>query len=366
MTTPASSLAPRADLYVAILAGGGGERFWPASSPDAPKQFLSFGAGPSLIRQAFDRATRLAPPERIVVVAGRRFADLIRAHLPDLPAANLLLEPVGRDTAAAIGLVAVHLARRGPGTTMVVLPADHHIAPLDGFAATIAEALAALEVEDALVTIGIKPTRPETGYGYLLAGEQRPGSPARRVARFTEKPDRRTAKGFLLDGRYFWNGGIFVWRTATIAAEFARSLPRHWERLRAIGAALGGPEEAAVLEREFAALERISVDFGILEKAASVCMVPARFQWSDLGSWPALAEVAPADADGNVIVGPHAGLDTAGCVIVSEGPPVGTVGVRDLIVVVTARGVLVCPRDRAQEVKALVQQHGLFAERGDA
>jgi mannose-1-phosphate guanylyltransferase len=364
MTTPAPSLASRADLYAVMLAGGGGERFWPASTAETPKQFLSLGGGPSLIQQAFERAASLAPPERILVVGGRRLGEPIRAHLPDLPPANLLLEPVARDTAAAIGLAAVHLARRRPGTTMVVLPADHHIAPLDGFAATIADALAALEGEDALVTIGIEPARPETGYGYLLAGERRPGSAARRVARFTEKPDRRTAEGFLRDGRYFWNGGIFVWRTATIAAEFARSLPRHWDRLRAIGEALGGPDEAGVLEREFAALEPISVDYGILEQAANVCMVPARFQWSDVGSWPALAEIWPADADGNVVRGAHAGLDTAGCIIVSDGRPVGTVGLRDLVVVATARGVLVCPRDRAQEVKALVQQHGLSGERG--
>jgi mannose-1-phosphate guanylyltransferase len=238
-----------------------------------------------------------------------------------------------------------------------VAPSDHHIAPFHAFEETIRRGLTFLDrIPDALVTLGIPPAGPETGYGYILAGEAVPECPAvRRCQRFTEKPDRTTAERFVADGRYYWNSGIFLWRAATILEAIARYLPEHGTALASIRAALGGPAERQTLDEVFPRIPKVSIDVGVLEKAESVYMVPATFSWDDVGAWNALGRILPRDAAGNAVVGRHVGRDSHGCVIYGSSRPIATVGLRNLVVVETPEGILVCPLERTQEVKEIVR-----------
>lgn len=344
-------------LYVVVLAGGSGERFWPLSTPAHPKQFPPLYEGKSFFQRTVERAEALVGRGRVLVATRRDLLPIVREQCPGVPAENCLAEPVGRDTAAGIGLAAAVLLRREAGARMLVAPADHYIAPLHAFEETVRCALALLDrVPEALVTLGVPPTGPETGYGYILAGEPAPELPAvRRCQRFTEKPDRPTAARFVADGRYYWNSGIFVWRAAAILEAIGRHLPVHAEALAAIREALGGPAERAVLEAAFPRIPKVSIDVGVLEQAEAVYMVPATFAWDDVGAWSALGRILPRDEAGNAVVGRHLGRDSRGCVIYGTTRPIATVGLRDVVVVETPEGVLVCPLDRAQEVKELVR-----------
>jgi len=343
-------------LWVVVLAGGSGERFWPLSTPTHPKQFPPLLEGRSFFQHTVARATRLVGESRVLVATRRDLLPIVREQLPGFPVDHCVLEPVGRDTAAGIGLAALLLERRAPGARMLVTPSDHYIQPFHAFEETIRHGLALLDRVDGLVTLGIPPTRPETGYGYILAGEAVPEHPAaRRCERFTEKPDRRTAERFVADGRYYWNSGIFLWSAATILKAMARHLPEHWACLEAIRDALGTPEEGRALDESFPRMPRISVDVGVLERADTVCMVPATFRWDDVGAWNALGRILPPDEYGNAVVGRHVGHDSRGCVIYGTSRPIGTIGLRDLVVVETPEGILVCPKERAQEVKDLVR-----------
>ncbi len=343
-------------LYVVVLAGGSGERFWPLSTPEHPKQFPPLLDGRSFFQHTVERATRLVGAARVLVATRRDLLPIVRDQLPGFPVENCILEPAGRDTAACIGLAALVIERRVPGACMLVAPSDHYISPFHAFEETIRHGLALLERVDGLVTLGIPPTRPETGYGYILAGEAVPEHPAaRRCERFTEKPDHGTAERFVADGRYYWNSGIFLWTAATLLKAVARHLPDHWTCLETIRAALGTPDEARVLDTTFPRIPRMSVDVGILERADHVYMIPATFTWDDVGAWNALGRIFAPDERGNAVVGYHVGRDSHGCVIYGTTRPIGTIGLRDLVVVETPEGVLVCPRERAQEVKELVR-----------
>lgn len=344
-------------LYVVVMAGGSGERFWPLSTPAHPKQFPPLLEGQSFFQRTVERAEALVGRERVLVATRRDLVPIVLEQLPGFPEDNCLGEPVGRDTAACIGLAALTVERRAPGSRMLVAPSDHHIAPLHAFEETVRQGLALLErVPDALVTLGIPPTGPETGYGYILAGEPVPESPAgRRCRRFTEKPDRATAERFIADGRYYWNSGIFLWHAATILAAIARHLPEHGAALATIGAALGTPREQTVLAEAFPQIPRVSVDVGVLEKADRVYMIPAAFAWDDVGTWSALGRVLPRDDAGNAVVGRHVGKDSRGCILYGTSRPIATIGLRNLVVVETPEGILVCPVDRAQEVKEIVR-----------
>jgi len=340
-----------AHVFAVVLAGGRGERFWPLSTEACPKAFLRLVGRQSLLQATVDRARLLLPWTRILVAAGRAHAGLVRQQLPELPDANLLLEPFGRDTAAAIGFASLQLERLDPEAVMAVLPADHHVPDGDAFAASLRQAFAVLESGPAwVVTIGIRPTRPETGYGYLECGDPLPDLPgASRVRRFLEKPDLKAAEQLLRDGRHYWNSGIFLWRRTTIQGLLARFLPEIWAGLCRIREAWGIED---VLVREFAAFRKLSVDYGVLERMdGSVAMVRGDFAWDDLGSWDALARVLPARQDGNVIIGEVEPVDTSGSVIISTGQRVATVGLSDMIVVASQDGVLVCPKGRSQEVR---------------
>ena len=343
-------------LYVVVMAGGSGERFWPLSTPTHPKQFPPLLEGRSFFQHTVERGGRLVGETRVLVATRRDLLPIVQEQLPGFPRANCILEPQGRDTAACIGLAALVIEQREPGARMLVVPSDHFITPFHAFEETVRQALALLDRVDGLVTLGVPPTRPETGYGYILAGEATPEHPAaRRCGRFTEKPDRTTAERFLADGRYYWNSGIFMWNAATILKAIARHLPEHWNCLETIRGKLGTPEEGHCLEVTFPRMPRVSVDVGILERADDVYMIPTTFTWDDVGAWSALGRILPLDEHGNAVVGRHVGRDSHGCVIYGTTRPIGVIGLRDLVVVETPEGVLVCPKERAQEVKDLVR-----------
>ena len=340
--------------FAVVLAGGRGERFWPLSTGAQPKAFLRLVGHESLLQATVRRARLIVPWAQILVVAGRAHADLVRAQLPELPEGNLLLEPFGRDTAAAVGFASLYLERRDPAAVMAVLPADHHIPNGDAFAAGLRRAFDLIELRPTwVVTVGIPPTRPEIGYGYLEAGEPLPDAPgAFCVRRFVEKPDLDTAWKLLQEGDYYWNSGMFVWRGTTIQGLLARHMPGEWAGFRRIREAWGVED---VLVREFSAFRKLSVDYGVLERMDSgVVMIPAEFAWDDLGSWDALARVLPSEEHGNVIIGEVRSLDTSGSVIISTDRRVATLGVSDMIVVASKDGVLVCSKGRSQEVRRLV------------
>jgi mannose-1-phosphate guanylyltransferase len=343
-------------VYVVVMAGGTGERFWPLSTPAHPKQFPPLLNGRSFFQHTVERAAALVGEARTLVATRRDLHPLVLEQLPGFPRENCVLEPAGRDTAACIGLAALSIERRAPGSRMLVAPSDHYISPLHAFEETIRHGLALLDRVEGLVTLGIPPTRPETGYGYILAGEAIPEYPVgKRCDRFTEKPDRTTAERFVADGRYYWNSGIFLWSAAGILKAMARHLPDHWACLEEIRRALGTPDEERVLEATFPRIPRVSVDVGILERADDVYMIPATFTWDDVGAWSALGRILPLDDRENAVVGRHVGRDTHGCVVYGTTRPIGTIGLRDLVVVETPEGILVCPKGRAQEVKDLVR-----------
>lgn len=345
-------------LYAVVLAGGQGTRFWPLSRRGRPKQFLDVIGGVSLLRQTVERIRPLVPPERTIVVTAAEHAEGVRAELPELPAANLLAEPAGRGTAAAIGLAAVVVRARDPGACLAVLPSDHIIADRDGFLAALEAACAVARDGDYLVTLGMKPAAPETGYGYIRVGERLRSAgafPVHRVDRFIEKPERARAEAYLADGRYLWNGGMFVWRVDTVLEAIRVHLHATFEGLAEVALALGSGDLTAALVRVYEKLPSVSIDTGVLEKAGNVLVLPVEVGWRDVGSWPALEAFLERREGGNTGVGPHVAIDTRRCLVYSPKKLVATVGVEDLIIVETDEALLVCRKDRAQEVRRVAE-----------
>ncbi|MFA4944841.1 MAG: sugar phosphate nucleotidyltransferase [Lentisphaeria bacterium] len=353
-----------------IMAGGSGERFWPLSRREHPKQLLNL-ADPhrSLLQEAVDRLLPLIPAERLFVVTARHLVESIRHAGLGLPAANILAEPCKRNTTGCLVWAAAQLRQRfGPATdpTLAVVTADHQIGNPEGFRATLDAALAAAEQSPALVTIGVPPTRPETGYGYIEIPEaaapvlqSAAGVRVFPVRRFREKPDRGTAQQFLETGRFLWNSGMFFWRLSAFRAELAAASPEAAAALGRIDAALGaGDAESADLA--FASLDDISIDFALLERARRVLAARAEFPWDDIGAWDALDRTLPADPAGNVATGDPVLIDSRNCIVYNAPGAarmaVGVVGLDDVAVIVAGDAVLVLPKHRAQDVKAVVAE----------
>lgn len=345
-------------LYPIILAGGVGSRLWPRSRRRTPKQFLDLaGTGRTLLQAAHDRMTPLVPADQIYVVTNAEYAATVAEQLPDLPPANIIGEAAARGSAAAIGLAAIHLRARDPQAVMAVLTADHLIEQDETLRQILAGA-AELAQQDILITLGIRPTYAETGYGYIEMGEPLGvfgGHPARTVSSFREKPDPATAAAFLAAGNYVWNSGMFVWRVDAIMTEFARQLPQHYAALLGLAQALGQADEAAAVERFWMPLPaNVTIDYGIMEGARRVAVFPASLGWNDIGSWAALLDVLPKDEAGNVSLGRHLSHESRNVLVYSPGRLVATVGLEDMVVVDTEDVLLIMPAARAQDVKALL------------
>jgi mannose-1-phosphate guanylyltransferase len=343
-------------IHAVIMAGGVGTRFWPRSRRSRPKQFLRIGGDRPMIEETRRRLEGLVPPERTLVVTSASQVDLVREACPDLPEAGILAEPRGRNTAPCIALAALRVVGEDPDGLLLCLPADHVIRPAETFREAAAAVLARADEARSLLTFGIPPSFPSTGFGYIECGERAAGGepPVHRVARFVEKPDRATAERYVAAGTFLWNSGMFAWRADVILEEMRRHLPEVVEALEG-PAREAGPRPSPALAAAYDALPGISIDYGIMEKAARVEVVPAPFSWDDVGSWRALERVHDADEDGNVARGRLLALDAAGVIAVAEGDhTIAAIGVEDLIVIHTEDVTLVCPKDRAEDVKRLV------------
>ncbi len=342
-------------VYAAILAGGIGSRFWPLSRETTPKQLLKVVGDESLLKSTIRRLAPLIPVERVAIVTNARQAEIIRLHLSyggegRALSPGYIVEPIGRNTAAAIALAAFEVWRKDPDGVMAVLPADHIIKDGKSFRAALKAAIAAAS-EGHLVTFGIVPTSPETGYGYIKAGKNTlkkiDGHQVKPVDRFVEKPDITRARKYLADGSYFWNSGIFLWKAGRILEEIKAYLPE-------VYGALSAASSSAEVAEAYRSFKDVSIDHGILEKAKDVVVIPAAFPWSDMGTWSSFSEILDPDKNGNIIKGRVVDIGSENSIIFGCDRAVATIGLKDFILVDTPDATLVCPKDRAQEVKDVV------------
>lgn len=348
------------EAYAVIMAGGKGERLWPLSTPARPKQFLRILDGKSFLQVTVERITSLIPKEKVLVITPKEFVLLVHEDL-DIPEENVIAEPMGRNTAPCAALAALFLAQRDPKAVMVVLPADHVIKNVEQFHLVLSKAIEIASREDYLVTLGIVPDRPATGYGYIRRGRPfaESSDPAVfHVEKFKEKPDRKTAEKFLAEGGYFWNSGMFVWRVDVFLHALSQHLPALYTTFEELREYLGQPNWDRKLAEVYQKIPAISIDHGLMEKAENVLVIPADIGWSDVGDWAALGAFLPQDADGNAVHARHLGIETKGCVIYAEDPDrlVATLGVEDLVIVDTKEALLILPKERAQEVRKLLEK----------
>ena len=350
-----------AERYIVIIAGGKGERFWPQSRAARPKQLLPIVGDSPLLTQTVERVKPIVPAENIYVITSAIQEKGVRAVCSGLPKENIIAEPEGRDTAAAVGLAAAIVGARDPNGVFAVLPADHVIHNGKKYQSDLNAAFTAAAAEPVMVTIGIAPTEPATGFGYVQRAK--PWKTIRRktifaVKRFVEKPDLATAKKYLRSGTYFWNAGMFVWSVPVVETAIAKFAPELDAGLQPIRAALAkGRRLGPVMKKIYPTLAKISVDYALLEKSDNVVVLPSTFDWDDVGAWPAVARHYAADEAGNVGRGERLIEQGSGNIVFSEGNHlVAVVGADDLIVVHTADATLVCPKDKAQEIKAAVKR----------
>ncbi|MBW2222394.1 MAG: mannose-1-phosphate guanylyltransferase [Deltaproteobacteria bacterium] len=357
-------------FYAVIMAGGRGERFWPLSSKTLPKPFLPLLGraswpgrqpglkGKTMIQETVERTKLLVPEERIFIVLSRDHLPIAQQQLPEIPIENFIVEPFGRDTAACIGLASLYIGKKDKNASVVILAADHMIKEGEAFCKTITNSLKFLTSNDYIITIGIKPTRPETGYGYIELGEKLENIGNQlfyRVGRFIEKPTLSIANHFLKSGQYYWNSGMFIWRNTTIQKSLSSYMPQLWSGLMHINQSIGSSEEKVVTEREFSKFKKVSIDYGVLEKSTQVVVVPANFSWDDVGTWTALERVHGLDESDNVIVGKHVGIDTHNCIVFSQNQRIATLGVKDLVIVQAEGKILVCHKEKAPFLKEIVR-----------
>jgi len=346
-------------LLAVILAGGLGQRFWPMSRRERPKQLIDLTGGGSMIALTCDRLARLCSPEEIFIVTVAAQLDAIEREIgPRVPRENIIVEPVGRNTAASIGLSAVLLERRFGDVPLFVVPADHFIADHEAFAAAARLAEAYVRTHDCLLTFGIRPSKPETGYGYIHAGRSVPesgGAALFQADSFHEKPSLEAARTFAETDTYFWNSGMFMWRPRVIRGAIATHLPDLDAVLRKIDSRIGTEKVDDVLKSVYPEAPSISIDYGVMEKADHVVVLRGDFDWNDVGSWENLRALYPEDSNGNVFVGDHIAVDSTGNTVFSGDRFVGLVGVKDVVVVDGGDAILVCGRDSVQQVREIVE-----------
>ena len=358
--------------FVIIMAGGRGERFWPVSREKTPKQLITLLGGRSFLQQAVDRVAALVPAENILVITNKVQAPTVRKQLPQLPTENVVAEPVGRDTCAAVALGAALVGARNPNGVMAVLPADHVIPEPEKFQQVLADALDVASRGQTIVTIGIQPNEPATGYGYIRSGAALPASEGAEpyktaffvAEQFVEKPPLEKAIEYLAAGNYRWNAGMFVWSYATILAGMKEHQPDMADAIeRWLAAAVKGPEKlASILKKQYPEIRKISIDFALMEKARNVVVADGAFAWDDLGAWPALARHIIADANGNSSVGTVVQVDSERNVVydarTKKQTPITLVGIKDAIIVLADDATLVASKNEAQKIKDLVKKLG--------
>ncbi|MBW2648526.1 MAG: mannose-1-phosphate guanylyltransferase [Deltaproteobacteria bacterium] len=346
-------------MYAVIMAGGKGTRFWPLSREKRPKHLLNITGEKTIIQYTVDRVTPLVGKDNVLIVTGVSHSDEIRKQLPELPAENILIEPVGRNTAPCIGLAAIHIRKRNPDAVMFVLPSDHLIADTKSFLASLTTAHEMAKMRDCLVTIGIKPEWPETGYGYMEKGRIASTigeTKIYEVQSFREKPDPATAEAFLKDGRFFWNSGMFIWKASAILDAIKRLVPELYDGLMKIEKSIGTKYEKDTLSEIYRNIRPVSIDYGVMEKAPDVFMLEGIFGWNDIGSWDALWDVLDKDAGGNATRGDIISFDTSNSLIYSPKKMVALIGVKNLIVVETGDSLLICRRGASQDVRKVVER----------
>ena len=339
-----------------IMAGGRGERFWPKSRKSFPKQFLSLtDDGKTMIQLTVERIRPLVELEDIFISTNKDYKKLVLEQLPGIPEENILCEPVGRNTAPCIGLGAVHIARKHKDAIMMVLPSDHLIKYNKMFLNTIKSGCEIAEKGANLVTIGITPDYPETGYGYIKFNPDETDGHAYAVERFVEKPDLKTAKEYLETEEYLWNSGMFLWRVSTILSNIETFLPDLHTGLGTIRASIGTEEQEAVLEKTFAGFSSVSIDYGIMEKAKNIYILPGTFGWDDVGSWLAVGRIKKSNENGNVVDGNVITIDSRDNIIQGEGKLIATIGIEDLIIVDTKDATLICEKNSAADIKKVLE-----------
>jgi mannose-1-phosphate guanylyltransferase len=345
-------------LHAVIMAGGSGTRFWPASRSSHPKQFLPLFGDETLLQGTVRRVADWIDSERTWVVTNQAHAAETSRELPALAGSNVVREPCGRNTAPCIGLAAMLITHRDPNAVMLVMPADHRIERADLFREAVERAVAIVEREPALVLFGVRPSYPSVSFGYLERGSALPGGRegAFRVASFREKPDRAKAEEFVAAGRFFWNSGIFVWKASTILDALRQFEPTVFEGLSRLRPHLGNPGWDHALAAEFPGIKSISIDYGVLERAANVMMIEAPFDWDDVGSWQALGRQSQPDSDGNVAKGLFCSVDSHDCIVrTTSDHLIATIGMSDCIVVHTPDATLVARKDDEESIRRLVQ-----------
>jgi mannose-1-phosphate guanylyltransferase len=351
-------------FYAVILAGGTGTRLWPLSRQACPKQALQLVGDRTMLQHAVDRLDPLFPPERILVVTREAYLPLLIGQVPQIPTENFILEPEGRGTAPAIGLAAVHLAHRNRNSVMAVLTADHFIKDVRNFQRVLLAGYQAA-LEGGLVTLGIHPDAPSTGYGYIQQGELADtleDQPVYFVERFIEKPDLPSAQRMISKGGFSWNSGMFIWRSETILNEIATYMHDLYGRLASLAAQIGTNGYEETLKSTWPLVRKETIDYGIMERAENVLVMPADIGWVDVGSWGSLEGLLPVDPDGNIWLGPHLSIDTHNTLVFGKNRLIATIGVENMIIVESGDAILIMPKDREQDVKEIVNQLAMRGE----
>ncbi|TYP93753.1 mannose-1-phosphate guanylyltransferase [Fodinibius salinus] len=349
-------------LHAVIMAGGSGTRFWPRSTDAKPKQFLNIFGNKTMLQATVDRINSLIPADRVWVITNQKYVDLVQDQLPDVPEQNIVGEPVAKDTAPCVALAAALIHEQDSDGTMMVLPADHQVTEPDEFIDTLKSAEAKAQADDSLVTIGIKPDRPETGYGYIEfdkdKSEEYNGREIKKVNQFREKPDLVTARQFIHSGNFLWNSGMFIWKTSTILDQFNQHLPSVGKQAQEFSSALTSTDQQQAIHDFYQGCPSISIDYGIMEQSDTVYVIPGTFGWNDVGSWKAVYDLREKNEDGNVIQSDTTVLtESTDNLIHSNGDKiVALAGVEDLAVVQTDNAILVCNLNEAQDVKQIVNQ----------
>ena len=347
------------NFYATIMAGGSGTRLWPLSRQHRPKQALQLVGERTMLQYAVDRLEGLLPGDHILVVTAREYVDVLAVQVPNIPIENFIVEPMARGTAGAIGLAALHLQHRDPDAIMAVLTADHYIEAVETFCQAL---LAAREVaaQGHIVTLGIQPAYPATGFGYIRRDRpmgQVNGFEVYSVQAFVEKPDAARAREFVASGLYSWNSGMFIWQVGRVLAEFERQMPAFYAQLQTVAAALGSEQGEQVLAEVWPHVQKQTIDYGVMEKAQDVMVIPVDIGWSDIGDWEAVYNLSAAELGANVVIGAdHVQLGTDACLIRGDKKLIATIGLKDTIIVDTEDAILICARQRAQDVRRLVEQ----------